>query len=236
MLDDFETSNEPIRLFSLLPQKEIKPLHISINTTVLKALHKHLNKDDPNPPLPDNLWEYYFNTRHLTKGNKKFENFILTDGLSASVTVSRAKWVAAPVAAPNARVSASNAFHQAARVVSVDPGRNPIIYAVVYNEQAMDALAATPNIHLEKVKWGKKEHYHECGFNYRNEKTKLWMTENVEITQYNNNAMTTKTSDLVTYMAHAYQVLRVLHQRMAFFSSKRFKRLRWKTYIRTQKA
>ena len=87
MLHDFEMSGEPMRLFSLLPQKEIKPLHISINTTVLKAMHNHLQKDDPDHLLdPDvNLWEYYFDTRHLTKGNKekrkkKFENFILTDG------------------------------------------------------------------------------------------------------------------------------------------------------------
>ena len=123
-------------------------------------MHKHLNKDDPNPIEPDNLWEYYFNTRHLTKGNKEFENFILTDGLSASVTVSREKRVAAPVAAPDARVSASNAFQQAARVVSVDPGGNPIIRGVVYNEDAMNVLAASPNIHLDKVKWSKKEHYH----------------------------------------------------------------------------
>ena len=62
------------------------------------------------------------------------------------------------------------------------------------------------------------------------------MAKNVEITDYNNTAITTKTSDLTTYMAHAYQVVRVLHQRMAFFSSKRFKRLRWKTFIKTQQA
>ena len=90
MLHDFETSDEPIRLFSLLPQKEIKPLHISISTTILKALHKHLNKNVINPPLPDNLWEYYFDLRRIAKGNKKFEYFILTDGLSASV-LSRAR-------------------------------------------------------------------------------------------------------------------------------------------------
>jgi hypothetical protein len=118
----------------------------------------------------------------------------------------------------------------------VDPGRNPIISGVVYNAGAMNVLAGNPNIHLEKVKWGKKEHYHECGFNERLAKTNMWMSKNLEITQYNNNGSSSKTSDLETYMAHAIQVLRVLHQRMAFFSSKRFRRLKWKTYIRTQKA
>ena len=61
-----------------------------------------------------NLWDYYFDLRRVARGNKVFEDFILTDGLSASVTVSRAKRVAAPVAALDTRVSASNAFQQAA--------------------------------------------------------------------------------------------------------------------------
>ena len=57
MLHDFDTSGEPIHLFSLLPQKEIKPLRISINTTVLKAMHKHLQKlmDDPWEPMAINV-------------------------------------------------------------------------------------------------------------------------------------------------------------------------------------
>ena len=64
------------------------------------------------------------------------------------------------LAVPDARVSASNAFQQAARVVSVGPCRNPTISGVVYNEQAINALDGAPNIHLEKVKWSKKEYYH----------------------------------------------------------------------------
>ena len=118
-----------------MPQKEIKPLHISINTAVLKATHKHLQKliDGTFEPMATdvNLWDYYFDKRRVTKDNRKFEDFILTDGLSASVTL---------VAAQDARVSASNTFHQAARVVSVDPGRNPIISGVVYNEGANECF------------------------------------------------------------------------------------------------
>ena len=139
--------------------------------------------------------------------------------------------VAVPVL--NARQTGSNAFLDADRVVSVDPGRNPIISGVVYNENAMNTLGHAPpdNIHLDTVKWSKKEHYHECGFTYRTSMTKLWMSKSEEIMNFNNQAITTKTRNL--YKAHAIHVLRNLHERMTFFSTKRFKHLKFKTFIDT---
>ena len=240
MLEDLENSGEPNRLFSLLPQKELKPLHISINNTVLKAMHDHLQQTTLHAWNPEllglSLWEYYFDFKRVTRRNKVFEEFIMTDGLSVSVTVSQPKRDAAPVDAQAARESASNAFLQAARVVSVDPGRNPIISGVIYNEGAMNALGNIDNIHLEKVKWSKKEHYHECGFTYRTSKTNLWMSMDEQIMAFNNQAITTKTSNIDLYKAHATHVLANLHQRMAFFNMQRFKRLRFKTYVKTQQA
>jgi hypothetical protein len=94
---DFEASGEPNRLFSLLPQKKIKPLYISINTTILEAMHNWLSSFEEFPVDVDDigisLWDYYFDLKCVTRGNKEFENFIMTDGLSASVTVSREKRV-----------------------------------------------------------------------------------------------------------------------------------------------
>ena len=94
----------------------------------------------------------------------------------------------------------------------------------------MNVLAENPNIHLEKVKWGKKEHYHECGFNDRTAKTNMWMAKNLKITQYNNNASSSKTSVLVTYMPHAIGVLRVLHQRRIIGVSPYYQRIRDPTF------
>lgn len=238
MLLDLETSGEPLRLFSLLPQKKIEPLYITINSTVLEHLHKYLQSFEQNPLELDEeiiLWDYYFDMRRSTRGNKVFENIFSTDGMSASVTVSRPKSIPVP-AAISARQSAANAFGAAARVVAVDPGRNPIISGVVYNQQAMQTLRDDDNTHHKKVKWSKKEHYHECGFNDRMKKTNLWMSKSPAVVQFNIDAITPKTSILLAYMAHAEHVLTNLHERMAFFSSKRFKRLKFKTHIRTQKA
>ena len=239
MLLDLENSGEPLRLFSLLPQKKIQPLYITINSTILKHLHKYLQSFEDDPLEVDeeviSLWDYYFDMKRFTRGNNQFENIVSTDGTSASVTVSRPK--SAPVPAVlSARQSAANAFTDADRVVAVDPGRNPILSGVVYDREAMQTLPHPDNIHHEKVQWSKKEHYHEAGFNNRSYKTTMWMSKSPEVVQYNIDAISSKTSILLSYMDHAHHVLSNLHDRMAFFSSKRFKRLKFKTHIRTQKA
>ena len=239
MLLDLENSDEPLRLFSLLPQKKIQPLYITINSTILKHLHKYLQSSILNPFEVDeeviSLWDYYFDMKRFTRGNNQFENIVSTDGMSASVTVSRPKSVSVP-AVLSARRSATNAFTDADRVVSGDPGRNPILSGVVYDREAMRTLPHPDNVHHVKVQWSKKEHYHEAGFNNRNFKTTMWMSKSPEVVQFNNDAISSKTSILVSYMDHAQHVLSNLHDRMAFFSSKRFKRLKFKTHIRTQKA
>ena len=138
------------KLFSLLPQKKLKPIYITINNTILRELHLFL--DDTGFNFFENdvtLFEYYFDLKKILKRSKEFECQIMTDGVGASITVSRPKVVvdeeevgaANPTAAQRAqraaeraaaeRIANGLAFEAAERVVAVDPGRNPIIQGVV---------------------------------------------------------------------------------------------------------
>ena len=87
--EDFaQKAARPLKMYALLPQKKIRPLNININTTVLLALHKNLHNDVPLEGR--DLWNYYFDTGRITKTERKvFEEFMVTDGLSASISVSR---------------------------------------------------------------------------------------------------------------------------------------------------
>ena len=138
----------------------------------------------------------------------------------------------------DARQFARRAFNAAERVVSVDPGRNPLVSGVVHNQTAMVNLLNRDQVNEphETLQVSKKEFYHNAGYNYRISKTNLWMSQSPEIIEFNDLAITAKTSDLEAYCHHAHQVLAVLLKRMAFFSTKRFKRLRWKTFIKKQQA
>jgi hypothetical protein len=243
MLRELEADTEKeFRLYSLLPQKRVRPLNITINNTILKELHLHLNPktvvDFDNFELGHgtDLWNFHFNIKPIVKRNKLFEEEIVTDCMSASLVVSRKKKPRDNITPQDARQAASEAFTNAARVVAVDPGRNPIISAVVHNDDAYREIMDEGNTHHETLEWGRKEHYHECGFTRRKLMTTLWMGKSEVITNYNTNALTTKTGSLENYKQHAIHVLANLHSVLDFYSSKRFKRLKWKTYIRTQKA
>jgi len=243
MLRELEADTEKeFRLYSLLPQKRVRPISITINTTILKDLHKFLNPGTVvdfvsfEETYGFDLWNYHFNIKPIVKRNKIFEKEIVTDCMSASLLVSREKKDRENITPQDARQAASVAFTSADRVVAVDPGRNPIISAVVHDDNALLEIRDADNTHHETIVWGKNEHYHECGFTRRKLMTNLWMGKNELIKSYNANALTTKTSNLDNYKDHAAHVLANLHSVLDFYSSKRFKRLKWKTYIRTQQA
>ena len=91
-------------------------------------------------------------------------------------------------------------------------------------------------MHHETLQWGRREHYHECGFNHRRRRVKIWTAKNPVVTAYNLNALTSRTSSLRRYKDHARNVLANMHSLMGFYGAQRFKRLRWKTFIKTQQA
>ena len=100
----------------------------------------------------------------------------------------------------------------------------------------MNTLNHAKNPHHQTVQWGHREHAHECGHNYRRRQVRIWTAKNPVVTEYNLNALTSKTSSLARYKAHASHVLANMHSVLGFYGAQRFKRLRWKTFIKTQQA
>ena len=115
------------------------------------------------------LWDYHFNAARVTKSKcKEFEEFMVTGGLSATLTVSRPKQAAEEVAYASKKKylqRAQRLFEEADRVVAVDSGRNPILTAIMYNLAAMDTLQEqSPNNAKHKfLTWGRRRFYQEAG-------------------------------------------------------------------------
>jgi hypothetical protein len=235
--DPNASNDRAFKTFSLLPQKKIRPLNIKINNTVLQTMHKFLKTGVALQGR--DLWSYYFETGRVTRSERKeFEEFMMTDGMSASLIVSRPKSVSKEKTTESELVRAQILFEEARRVVAVDPGRNPVITAVVHDKDAMESLQShnPDNVKHKVIKWSKKKFYHESGCTYRGTKTTLWISKNPVIVAFNASISTAKTSSLAAYKAHAANVLTSMVAVMDFYNSSRFKRLRWKTYIKRQKA
>ena len=119
----------------------------------------------------------------------------------------------------------------------MDPGRHPIITAVIHDQAAMDTLQeeSPHNVKHNVITWGRKRFYEEAGYNHRSNVTKMSIHKAEEIAIFNQEVKTAKTS-LEVLCSHTSHVLANLRTVMAFYDTKRFKRLRWKTYISQQKA
>lgn len=235
--DENEKKPKAFKLFSLLPQKRVRPINIKINNTVLTDMHKYL-KTGVHLEGRD-LWEYYFNTRLVCRSERKdFEEFMVTDGLSASLIVSRPKKPCEEVTKQSEQLRAQHLLETATRVVAVDPGRNPIFTAVVHDDAAMESLQShnPENVKHEVIKWSKRRFYQEAGYTHRNRVTKLWTGKAPLINSFNAEVLSAKTSSLELFKAYTKHVLANLEVVMSFYNAQRFKRLRWKTYISRQKA
>lgn len=65
--------------------------------------------------------------------------------------------------------------------------------------------------------------------------TKLWIEKEPSVVKYNAEMQTVKTRNLVSLKDHVCFVTASIPSMLAFYDTQRFKCLRWKTYVRTQK-
>ena len=124
--------------------------------------------------------------------------------------------------------SAQELLEASARVVAVDPGRNPIFTAVVHNQATLDSLQSPSpeNINYEVIKWRKRCFHQEAGYTHHNGVTKLCTGKAPLINEYNAEVLSAKTSSLELFKAYAHHVLANQETVMSFYNSQRFKRLR----------
>ena len=236
--DDEPKQWRQFRLFSLLPQKHIRPMNIEINSTSLGLMHKQLYGEAKVPD--DDLWQHYFPSK-ITKGTgtKKFEKILVTDGMSVSMCMSREKTVALELTDLQKRQQAAHLLASADRILGLDPGVSNPFTTIAYEGEELDKLQDqeySGDIVPVVASYGKREWRRDSGATYRSKMTDTWMRKNKAIAKFNATVHTGKTADLGEYVVHIKHVLANLIPVLEFFSAKRFKRLRFKTYIRRQKA
>lgn len=225
------------RTYSLLPQKHLKPVCISISNTILRHMVKHLEHltTAETAALDINeMWKKYFNQDiFATKGKKQFGQFIVTDGMSVSITYCSPKSENTAKTRPKVNYSL-----QGQRILGLDPGRKKLLTAVVHDNACLNSIskARNENVHNEVIAWSKGRFYEECGYTERNRIAKVWSDKNRIVQNYNKNIPTCKVADKESYKQYARFTLKFLNKVIEFYSQTKFKRLRWKTYIRRQKA
>jgi hypothetical protein len=228
------------RLFCMSPQRRFRAVHVSITNTILDSLDKKLKRlvtgkkrsrgDFETGEDTSSLWKRYFNLgRVLTmaseeRGTKRFENCITTDGVSASVLLSRTKIRKDDedddcLSGGLLKMISENAHPMSGRtIVSIDPGKNDMFTASVVRFEEGGSIREG---FVPVVKASSAEYHHKCGTKKRTKTLERMMKFDPVVKSYNSSVEPAKVSSLKEFSTRVRTVLDNVVHLVYFYGQKK---------------
>jgi hypothetical protein len=229
------------RAWTLLPQKTARPVFVTVSNTILGDITRYL-KEHKVYLTNEERWQAYFNLKTICSSQRTFEPIFRTDAMSVSALVARPHFVSEGNGTSDFSLVGftprTTEDILPSRVVALDPGRRNLFTGVVLNPAAVDTLASPSHemVPFETFKMTRGEWYDICGNRKRHAKVKKWASESPGVSSYNEGVPTAKVGDFLAYADHVRFVLRHINALISLYGARHYRRLRWKTYIRKQKA
>jgi hypothetical protein len=222
-----------LRLFSLVPISSLRQKHILIETTALYYLFRAANY--PNLPSLEEFkdeqsdwWRRAFNIDLVTTERREFGSSITTDGIQACVHLQKPR-VQSQLNDWGYRYDARGIYvplniQDGTRIVGLDPGRGSL-YAAVSGETPGDVLECS-NGRWQEI----------SGTRYSTKKNKTWMKNDPLLRTWITLMPTPCCYTSATYNQHLLHFLGMRDLLLGFYRDIKWRRLRWKTRIKRQKA
>jgi len=184
--------------------------------------------------------------RHHRRG-WDFGYVVSTDGVSVSIDFQRANapWALHPSAIagpappqPVERVVGQNPGNLAgaSRIVGIDPGKISIFTAVVHSQQADQTLSSQHPVKYETVHWTTGRWKEASGANYGQAKVDKWLRQSRGVRRTVNSTPSAKVASSQALRQHIIHNLQHHSTLSQHFCARRYKTLRWCTYICRQRA
>jgi hypothetical protein len=223
-----------LKTFTLLPEFAVQCLHIPICTTSLYYLYKAIEfgglPGGPQPTLKvfresaNDWWYNALRLKSVTTSNRIFAYSVETDGVAVSVFLQKPR--AQGESLPN------NLNLEGKAVWGLDPGRKDLFVAAKQVQVQENEMPKRDRI----VSCSTKEYYHLAGFTYASKKRELWVRKAPAIQEINQRMPTSKCSTAAEYESYLAFALASLSALLEFYGERRWRRLRFKSYIGRQQA
>ena len=222
------------KTFSILPVPNFQQKHVLIDSIGLydiltSAEFIYGNRNQHLADL-DNFWNTHAHMNRATTRNRRFAFTISTDGVSVSVHLRRPSYPA-PQAdrwgyrrQDEERIYVPVNIDQDDRVVGLDPGRKSL-FGACWGPNAEHTCT------MSNGQWQEM-----AGHHFSNHQHKKWRRQNPEIQRLISNVPTWKSVTHHQHAIHTTYVLGHLDQLLGFYRPPKYRRLRWKTYLRREKA
>ena len=236
-----------LRLFSLAPIASHKAHYISIDTDALHDLLRNVNgvaAQVPSKALfrPNAMqwWLRMFNLNKVTTVNRRFAMSIETDGVGVSIHLLKPKVDSAvneygfTFTNPSVYVPLNIG---PSRVVALDPGRRDL-YVGVFREHTNgnDQIweAGDPDEHV--IRCSNARWQEISGTKYASLKGATWLKGNASVSTLLRNLPTPRCCSSAAYSLHLTLFLANRDELLGYYREMKWRRLRWKTRIKRQKA
>ena len=185
--------------------------------------------------------------RHHRRG-WDFGYTVSTDGVSVSICLQHANtapWTLHPsvIAGPAPSQPVEGVVGQnpgnlatASRIVGIDPGKISIFTAVVHSQQADQTLTAQHPVKYETVHWTTGRWKEDSGANYRQARVDKWLRQSRGVRRLIRGTPSAKVASSQAFRPHITHKLQHHSTISSHFYAKRYKTLRWSTYISQQRA
>ncbi|KAI3635164.1 hypothetical protein MIR68_006730 [Amoeboaphelidium protococcarum] len=219
-----------LRLFSLVPIGKLRQKHILVDTDALHDLYQMADMEVPPKPefrnQADVWWRRAFDVDSVTTANRRFGYSLSTDGVQVSLHLMK-PFQEAEV--NDWGFDLDGAYYPLevgpnTNVVGLDGGRR-CLYTTVSGEGRDDEQMCR-NVRWQEI----------SGSTYAKKKKAVWMRHDPQMQAWITLIPTPRCMTHDAYHAHLTHFLGLRNQLLGFYRDSKWRRLRWKTRIKRQKA
>jgi hypothetical protein len=243
-----------LRLFSLAPIASNKAHYISVDTNALHDLLRTV--DGLAAQVPSNVgvfrenamdwWTRMFHLNKVTSANRRFAYSLETNGMGVSVHLLKPK-VDAEVNEYGFTYTNPSVYVpleigpadivDAPRVVALDPGRRELYVGVSRaHTHGNDQIWEEGDEEEDVIRCSNARWQEISGSRYASKKGTTWLKGNANINVLVRNMPTPRCCSTEAYSLHLALFLANRDQLLGFYREMKWRRLRWKTRIKRQKA
>ncbi|GAQ91395.1 hypothetical protein KFL_007780030 [Klebsormidium nitens] len=214
-----EFSDRELRSFSLVPHASFSAPFIAVTPTIWPELQPKSGKRK----APGELHDAFPSIGRLESGGKTFADRITTDGVSASVYFLVEKRTPPPE-------DRAVHIHPKQRVVGLDPGKHPDFLTGIAVTGDWDGIERQEEI----IDLGTRDFYHRAGFKKRTFLMHTWMSRDLDVAAFNENAPPGTTVSLEEFGKRVTFVAANLYCLVRFHTARRVRKLRRRVTIKRQ--
>ena len=235
------------RLYQILPQRtNLVPKYIPIDTTIILDILVEKNIADLYSKIKENkenIWKTYFkqlftkkNKNLLNKKNHTFNHLIFTDGLAVSILLIHKDHFGKKYQFNKKTLKSKKQEFKYMDELSDDEIEHLKNYKLLGCDPGKRKILTLSDSEKNKLGYSCLQRRFECGFKLKRQKIMNEKTNEIINLETELSVENSKTSDYKKFSEYIKKKNKINKKLFEYYKKELFRKLKWKTYIKTQQS